>query len=344
MIYGLLTSQEPIVHGEIPEYGTKRKSGAPLMFNKRNIAYLDTADTIQIYKTCQIPAITGNSTRGQTRRPFILKTLQTLETPEKSIHPEILHLLAAGGGTGKGDTAGADQFKFKQEIRKLLPFVNLLGGSLRGMFLKGMLRVGFAYPIVEETRWMIADTPFSNRFKDITLLTAADLNEKLDMVRLTRRKIDDDFLVYSESLETLPVDEETTETDETDDNDEVNRDKGAVYSAETLPAGIHFFTYFELRRKGDELLDAALHAFVQSFIEMGTLGGYVAKGCGRVKSEFKYQDGTPFDAGKAEKYWQYLRDNKDKINQYLSKKLVEYLQSSDKAREEKKKKAAKSKS
>lgn len=342
MIYGLLLSQEPIVHGEIPEFGIRRKKGAPLTFNRRSIAYLDTAGDTQKYKICKIPAITGNSNRGQTRRPFILKTLQTLEIPQKSIHPEILHFLAAGGGTGKDDTAGADQFKFKQEIREILPFVNLLGGALRGMFLKGMLRVGFTYPIVEETRWMIHNTPFADNFTDTTLLLANELNERLDILRLTKRKVDDDFLVYSES-EDIPDQEEANNNGGGDEEEEINREKGAIYSAEALPAGVPLFTYFELRHKNNDLMNSALHAFVQTFAEMGTLGGYVAKGCGKVTAEFKNLDGEKFNSEKAEEYWQYLRDNKEKINNYLCDGLKEYLKNSDKAREDKKKKTAKNK-
>jgi len=333
-IYGMLTSQGPIVHGGIPEYGSKRKKGEALKFNRVSISFPIEVDGSTRFDICRVPVVTGNSTRGQTRRPFILKTLQILDPPQKSIHPEIIHFLAAGGGTGKDDTAVADQFKFKQEIRRMLPFVNLLGGSLRGMFLKGALIAGFVYPVVEETRWMLAETPFN--YANDKFLTAEDLNTRLDILRMTRRKTDDDFLTYTETEEMLDDIEENVEGN--GDEEEVNREKGAIYSAEALPAGIPLFTYFGIRCP-DGIVEGALNAFVETFVEMGTLGGYVAKGCGRVSCNFVYEDGNPFNKDKAAKYWQYLRDHKDEIKQFLKEGLKEYLKSSDKLREEKKGKA-----
>lgn len=334
MIYVFLTSLEPIVNGEIPEFGVRRPKGAPLSFNRRNIVYPETDGKIIRYRICRIPVINGNSVRGQIRRRFIYKTLQVLETPEKSIHPEIIHFISAGGGTGKDDSPGQEQFKFKQEIRKKLPFVNLLGGALRGMFLKGMLRVGFVYPVIKETSWML-NTPCREKFKTAELLSASDLEGKLDVIRLTRRKVADEFLKYSEADE-LPEDEEiVVETD--GESDEPKRDKGAIYSAEALPAGLPMWTYFELCGD-DEILEAALHAFVESFRELGSIGGWKAKGCGRFAMEFMYADGTPYNPKKAEKYWEYLKENKNEINNYMSNELVEYLKSTNKAREEKKKK------
>ncbi len=338
MIYAFLTSLEPVVNGEIPEFGIRRPKGAPLSFNRRNVVYPETDGKTVRYRICRIPVINGNSVRGQTRRRFIYKTLQVLETPEKSIHPEIIHFISAGGGTGKDDSPGQEQFKFKQEIRKKLPFVNLLGGALRGMFLKGMLRVGFVYPIIKETCWMLSNTPLKERFQDVELLTASDLEGKLDVIRLTRCKIDDEFLKYSEADELSEDGEVVVEVDDESDDDDVKRDKGAIYSAEALPAGLPMWTYFELCRNDDEILEAALHAFVESFKELSSIGGWKAKGCGHFAMEFMYADGTSYNPQKAEKYWEYLKENKNEINYYMSKELAEYLRSTDKAREEKKKK------
>ncbi|HOV79866.1 MAG TPA: hypothetical protein PK728_07115 [Bacillota bacterium] len=342
MIYGHIITLEPVVHGSIPEFNAKRPKGAPLEFNRINIAYPLVNEKGKIkYEFARIPVISGNSVRGQGRRRFIAKTLEALETPERSLHPMLVHLLASGGSTSKGQTTPSNQYMYKTEMRKNMPFIDLLGGSVCGMFLKGMLKTGMVYPVVKETSWMLVGTPLEAMVAEREHPAAGDVDSRIFTIRMCKQSVGDELQIYSAGA----IEEEIEEFKENgaEENNEAAKIKGAIFSAEALPAGVPLFNVCGVRYNGNNLLDSALNAFVETLLEIGTLGGYIAKGCGRVNAEYFYGDGTRFDPSKSKMYWEHLRAKKNEINEYMIKEFPKIIKASDEATEKEKERQEKSK-
>jgi len=320
-IYAVMTNYEPVVHGEVPPYRPKKEKGAPLKFLREDVVYPVRNGTRTEYAVSKVPVVTGNSYRGQTRRIFMHKVFKKLEMPANVLKADVIFWLAGGGSTGKDDAGNILNLSFINEIREKLPFADLLGGSLRGVFMKSRLRNSFVYPIIKETYHLIRCPVVAEKFDYSGLLsvTTEDPREKLvvDTIRFTRSKLDETFSVYSSDAITIESEaEENGEEAENEKNSGIERIKEqGIYGAEILPPGTPLFAYMSLINPSDsEIVEAAFHAFIETFAENGILGGYQAKGCGSIEAEFYAEEGILFkEISKAEKFWSYLAENKDTI-------------------------------
>ncbi len=86
-----------------------------------------------------------------------------------------------------------------------------------------------------------------------------------------------------------------------------------------IPAGtkLHSMVSLTPGLGDDDLMELAFHGFVQMLLDQKYLGGLKSCGFGRVVSEGRYRDKTPFDEAKAEQYWQWVKDNKESITHTL---------------------------
>jgi CRISPR type IV-associated protein Csf2 len=342
-IYAVMTNYEPVVHGEVPPYRARREKGAPLKFLRKDVVYPVRNGTRTGYAVAKVPVVTGNSYRGQTRRVFMHKVFKTLEVPANALKADVIFWLAGGGSTGKDDAGNILQLSFINEIRETLPFADLLGGSLRGVFMKSRLRSSFVYPVVKETYHLIGCPAVAEKFDFNGLLsvTAEDPREKLvvDVVRFTRSRLDESFSVYSSDVIAVEAEaEENGDETENEENGGAERIKEqGMYGAEILPPGTPLFAYMSLVNPSDsEIVEAAFHAFIETFAENGMLGGYQAKGCGSIKAEFYTEEGKEFnkDVSKAGVFWDYLAKNKDKIKEFLTTRINNFIDEANEAREE----------
>ena len=334
-IYAVMISYEPIVHGEVPPYRAHKEKGAPLKFLRKDIIYPVKNGTKMDYAVAKVPVVTGNSYRGQVRRIFMHKIFKELEMPASALKADVIFWLAGGGSTGKGDVGNVFQLGFINEIREKLPFADLLGGSLRGIFMKSRFRSGFVYPIVKETYHLMNPAVVEKfDFNGLLSVTTTEPEKKLmiDTIRFTRSKLDETFSVYSTDVIAIEAEENG---DDTEKNGKI-KEQG-IYGAEILPPGTPLFTYLSLvNPSGSEIVEAAYHAFIETFVENGMLGGYQAKGCGGVNTELYAEDGTPFvQINKAGKFWEYLRQNKDSIKNFLTVNLNSYIDQANIMRKEK---------
>lgn len=93
----------------------------------------------------KVPAITGNSIRGQIRDSIALDLLCRLNC---QVDKEVFNVLFSGGninGTMREDVEKA------KKVREHFPGISLLGGGLGDMIMSGKLITSFAYPVCQET-------------------------------------------------------------------------------------------------------------------------------------------------------------------------------------------------
>ncbi|MGI9951981.1 hypothetical protein V3F56_06410 [Moorellaceae bacterium AZ2] len=304
---GLARALTPIVHGEPPEEGARSRNITVV----RRITYVLSDGTIS-----DVPAVSGNGIRGLTRRIFINRTLAALDA-YNVLDSHVAYFLLAGGATEAG-TASIGGPEFRKELRENLPFVDLLGGSLRGCFLPGKLRTGFMIPVTCETLGSDPIAASYGSFAPERLPSIIDLNSAIKnrTIKLTRY---DEGIFKPDEVEEVEVE---AETEKEERQRRRRKESGrAIYAGQAIPINTVFTHYFALEWAPEPTVNA-FWAFVDCFVERGEVGGWHAKGCGRV--ELKYfdsatgQDVTPTIKEKAAAYWQYLKENKQKVKDYLA--------------------------
>ncbi|MGB9846186.1 MAG: hypothetical protein ACPLRH_01640 [Desulfotomaculales bacterium] len=304
---GLLRAITPIVHGEPPEEGAKPRN----ITTVRRISYVLPGGGIS-----DVPAVSGNAIRGSTRRIFIDRTLAVLDA-YNLLDKHVAYFLLAGGATEAG-SASIGGPEFRKELRENLPFVDLLGGSLRSCFLPGKLRVGFMIPVVQET---LESDPIAmeyGTFEKERVPSLTNLNNAIANRTLKLTRYDEGIFAPDETEEA----EETEAGDEGEQQARRRRESGRmIYTGETIPINTVFTHYFALEWAPEPTVNA-FWAFVDCFVEKGEVGGWYAKGCGRVKATYfdseTKQDITSTIKDRAAAYWEYLKKNKEAIRNYLA--------------------------
>lgn len=150
-----MVALEPISHGDIPEQGEK-----PNFLRVRTVPWPVPAGEGDV-KFEFIPAVSGNSIRGMTRRKFVGRVLRVLGYSSRTnpLDAEKAYFLLAGG-TLQGSRGGVSGREYA-EVLQAMPFLELLGGSYKGVFFPGALQVGWAWPVTKETReFLKAFSPF----------------------------------------------------------------------------------------------------------------------------------------------------------------------------------------
>lgn len=151
-----MVALEPISHGDIPEQGAEERN----FLQVRTVPWpmpVGEGDVEFVF----IPAVSGNSIRGMTRRKFVGRILRVLgyDSRINPLDAEKAYFLLAGG-TLQGSRGGVSGKEYA-EVLQAMPFLELLGGSYRGIFFPGALQVGWAWPVTKETReFLKAFSPF----------------------------------------------------------------------------------------------------------------------------------------------------------------------------------------
>lgn len=303
---GLARALTPIIHGEPPEEGARPRN----ITTVRRINYVLSSGAV-----ADVPAVSGNGIRGLTRRIFIDRTLAALDA-YNLLDKHVAYFLLAGGATEAG-SASIGGPEFKKGLRENLPFVDLLGGSLRSCFLAGKLRVGFMVPVTQETLESDPIAAEYGAFAAENLPSLIDLNSAISNRTLKLTRYDEGIFAPGEAEEAGGM-----ESGEQEDPRARRRESGRMlYTGEAIPANTVFTHYFALEWAAEPTVNA-FWAFVDCFIERGEVGGWHAKGCGRVKLKYfdpqTKQDITPAIKEKAAAYWRYLEENREAIRTYLA--------------------------
>ena len=231
------------------------------------------------------PIVSANSMRGLLRDLMALHLLESIGAVAND-KDEFLALFSGGntGATLKND------IKKAKEIRRLFPFLSIMGGCFGDMILDGKekFKVGFLYPICKEN-------------EDITEIESSiswhDLINEIEFTRTDDSKKD---LLVEKYLKDI-------ESDSTGKASQQMR-----FSVQYLAIGTEF--YQELYINANSLEVGALMQGFQKFKEEPFIGGMSAKGFGKVELSL---DLSSYQA-EIQAYNDFLNKNKDEIIANLS--------------------------
>jgi len=309
IVNGKLILKEPVIHGAIIQ-DIDRKSNN-VEFRKIPILNKESGQFIEI------PAISGNSIKNSTRRVFLSEIFEKLGiTEETGVPLDVEYLFFAGGTTSNAKPIPPSYDKFVN-LRNVLPFLDLLGGSYKGHFFRAQLIVSFALPALKET---IALYPEANiEIPKEKLSTAAELSAIMTQYPVGYTKT-----ALEGSKEGLDADE-----------------KGQmIYFFEAMPIGTILSHSFSLRPGTKELTRSCFYAFLQTFITKVKLGGASSKGHGSFEAHY-YEEDTELTSDilteKAALFWDYIKKEKEDISKAILQ-IPEVLQAKEKEEGSKKKK------
>ena len=201
-------------------------------------------------KDGKIPAITGNSIRGQLRDAAALDMLQRLGC---KVSKEVFHILFSGGNL---NTTLRNDVEKAKSVRAHFPALSLLGGGLGDMIMAGKMVVGFAYPVCSET-------------EDITGVQSdaswRSLVGEMEFTRFDDAKNDELSKYITDASEELTAKASTQ----------------MRYSVQYLAAGTEFAQEIDLSDGVTPLELGALYAAFAKWFSHPYLGGMSSKGFGR---------------------------------------------------------------
>lgn len=257
-VSGVIIPSAPVIHGAPNADKGGRDNHSP----GRRIPLLlqaEKGEGVVSYGYRDVNVVSGNGIRGLGRRLFASYTLDVLGVKQEELPKETVMLLFVGGATGAGYRLDKIAAGTILKVRETLPFVDLLGGTVRGHFIAGVLRVGFAIPYLLETAWMntspytLAKPPTYQDFE-------AQVLKDLEYVRYQPEV----------SWHVLPEDAPPG------DGESVQM----IYTAEAIPAGTNLLHSFAAVPVVNSATKAAMDAFIALFVAAAHVGGWSRAGHG----------------------------------------------------------------
>jgi len=194
-----------------------------------------------------IPVVSGNALRGQLRRIAARAFCESVGA--RKLPHALYHFFFSGGSIAKGSIQSAHKAGDVQDLRALIPLVDLFGGAWGGEIIPGSLRASRLVPLCYET---------ADLLDDVANIAAHELTS---MVMYTRRDDEAEFAAPSKEPEATVQ---------------------MIYEVETLVAGVTLYGGFRLA--GASPAAAGLFALARSrWSEAGELGGMAAKGHGQFR-------------------------------------------------------------
>ena len=107
-------------------------------------------------KVIEVPVISGNSIRGKMRDIAAIEILTKNDGVKIKVDSGSFNLLFTGGNLESTGDAGINIEKVRQ-MRKDMPMLSVLGGSVGNVILPGKLDMGKMIPIAKETLHLIPE-------------------------------------------------------------------------------------------------------------------------------------------------------------------------------------------
>lgn len=286
-ISGVIVPTAPVVHGDpgAKKDDERNRNHTPGRRIPVFLHYQSGDKSVVKHGYRDINVISGNGIRGFGRRLFARFTLETLGISQESLPKDVVMLLFVGGATGAKYELDRVAEKTILEVRRELPFIDLLGGTIHGHFISGVLKVGYAIPYLKETAWMntspyrLDNPPAYTEFE-------AQLIRKIE---------------YAKHQPEIVFDEETDD----------DSDSRMIYTAEAIPAGTHLLHSYAAMPLEDNTAKA-MDAFIALVNTAGHIGGWSRAGHGAFIAHYYDVTGKKYEPS-VEPYVEYLTKNKEKI-------------------------------
>ena len=245
-----------------------------------NISKLKQMRVIYKGKPVSVPALSGNSFRGQFRDILADALCSRLSNQGKQLlrfnDNDVYTILYSGGALSEKSKAGDLIYKFSNH----LPSMRLMGAAFGNVMLPSKLAMTHIVPCAEETREILqrmyetldeCPVPPMNEWTSARNLFFNDgpLTRKDDSKDLTRQRF---------------VDLES----QTEDKDP----QQMIYYVECIPAGTWLLQQLYSKFPVDQLELGCLFDGLSTFLRQPTLGGRSSAGYGQVKIELQGYVGT----------------------------------------------------
>lgn len=221
-------------------------------------------------KSVDIPIISGNSARGAIRDLSAIDILTKANDEKIKVDDDTFDFLFSGGHLESTGKDNIDVAKV-QGMRKKLPILAVLGGSVGNNIIPGKLRMGKMIPIAKETMHLLPDDLKIGDYEPQSVFT-------LTQIEMYVRKDDKKNELYKVFRTSQEAAKEVAESD--------SKKSQMMYFVETIKAGTKFYWQITLQDPTDEELGAFL-LFLNSYVnEPFSLGGNGRVGHGDIKLDF----------------------------------------------------------
>ncbi len=258
-VYALYRAQQPIIH-------TEETIG--------NISKIKKMRVIHDGRPIPVPALSGNSFRGQFRDILADRMFDILTNSGANrvrISPDYYGIIYSGGVMKEGSTAGAKM----KAMADAIPMLRLMGSAFGNVMLPSKLAVTHIIPYAVETQSLLKHTvakvpeewrqllPQNPPGRSDLLFNDGPLTRKDDTKDLSKQR-------YVETEMELGQDEERTR-------------RQMIYYVECIPAGTFLLQEMYSKYPLDDLELGCFFDGLLSFLKEPSLGGRSAAGYGQVE-------------------------------------------------------------
>lgn len=216
-------------------------------------------------KVVEIPVISGNSIRGKLRDLSAIEILTKTDGIKMKVDGTSFNLLFSGGSLESTGSGGVNIEKVRQ-MRRDLPMLSVLGGSVGNVILPGKVDIGKMIPICKETIHLIPKKyQGDEEVKSIWDMCQVEMYTRKDDTK------NENFREY--------LDDET-----------LNKNGGPMqmmYNTETIAAGTKFYWKISLRDTTDIETGAFLSTLQKWSEELSQAGGNGRVGHGALRLDLK---------------------------------------------------------
>ncbi|OPY24774.1 MAG: hypothetical protein A4E26_00128 [Methanobacterium sp. PtaU1.Bin097] len=256
-------------------------SGTEQLFNRKNITYKG--------KNVRVPCINANSIRGILRRKARDVFLEIIEKRFDDYGAYVQYFLNTGGQQVKSKVAkdkGAQgdivDYKYEQNVRRIIPYFSLFGGVAEQHFNSGRFSVSDLIPYACQTQFM----------------TGVESNLNVNSVITEQRN--------------TTMDDSHVEGEKGFGEGDDKQKRQMRYGREEMKAGTLMRYKFKLYPDATDMDKACFHSTIRYFLVDPIVGGNQRIGCG----ELNFLD-LKVDDELADKYEAYVLGVKDKAIAYL---------------------------
>jgi CRISPR/Cas system CSM-associated protein Csm3 (group 7 of RAMP superfamily) len=255
----------------------------------------------------EVPVISGNSIRGKMRDLAAIDILTKSDGVKIKIDGDSFNLLFTGGSLESTGESGVNIEKVRK-MRKDMPMLSVLGGSVGNVILPGKLDMGKLIPITKETAHLIPEKFHGkDALKSVWEYCQVEMNTRTDDAKNENHR---DFL-----------------TDEAKAGEKVKSQM--MYQVETLAAGTRFYWKICLRDTNEIETGAFLSTLNSWTKQASQVGGNGRVGHGALKVELNettvVDSNIPFDNADFVSYVEIYEGAKKDVSAYFEKGISKNL-------------------